>query len=250
MTELPHVLAVPTALATSRPRDVALTGGGRTLVVLAVLLFMAAIGAGVGMYSVARRQADDRRVIVEEGVTTIGVVTRLRSDGDDRRQVGYKFAVNGRVVRGERQVSGERRQTLVPGSPIDVRYLPSDPTVNDLGGRPRSGMPIALPFVVAPAIAALAVFCLVRVYRQRRLLSEGRVAPATVTGHAKHESSHGATHLAIKYEFSLLSGAMASGKSGASSKPPALGSVITIVYDPDQPRRNAVFPFSLVKPAR
>ena len=43
---------------------------------------------------------------------------------------------------------------------------------------------------------------------------------------------------------------MASGKSCASSKPPALGSVVTVVYDPDQPRRNAVYPFSLVKPAR
>jgi hypothetical protein len=250
MTELPHALTVPPALETSRPRDVALTTGGRTLVVLAVLLFMAASGVGVGMYNVARRQADDRRAIVEEGVTTTGVVTRLRSDGDDRRRVGYEFAVNGRVVRGERQVSAERRKTLQVGSPIDVQYLPSDPTVNNLGGRPRSGIPIALPFVLAPAIAALGVVCLVQVHRQRRLLSEGRVASAMVTGHAKHNSSHGGTHRAITFTFPLLSGATASGKSGASSKPPALGSVITVVYDPDQPGRNAVYPFSLVKPAR
>ena len=41
-------------LTHSRPRDVALTGGGRALVVFAVVLFMAAIGAGVGMYNAAR----------------------------------------------------------------------------------------------------------------------------------------------------------------------------------------------------
>lgn len=237
-------------LSHSRPRDVALTGGGRALVVFAVVLFMAAIGAGVGMYKAAVRHAGEQRAIVEEGVTTTGVVTRLRSDGDDRRRVGYEFGVNGRVVRGDREVSAERRQTLKVGSSVDVRYLPSDPTVNDLGGRPRSGIPIALPFVLAPAVAAFGVLCLVRIHRQRRLLSEGRVAPATVTGHAKHHGSHGNTHLAIEYEFSLLSGATASGKSGASSKPPALGSVVTVVYDPDQPWRNAVYPFSLVKPAR
>ena len=237
-------------LTHSRPRDVALTRGGRTLVVLAVLLFTAAIGSGVGLYTAARRHAAERRAIVAEGVTTTAIVTRLQSDGDDRRRVGYEFAVNGRVVRGEQQVSRRRRETLVTGSPIDVWYLPSNPTVNDLDGRPRSGIPIALPFVLAPAIAAFGVLCLVLVHRQRRLLSEGRVASATVTGHAKQHGSHGTTHGSITFTFPLLSGAMASGKSSASSKPPALGSAITVVYDPDQPRRNAVYPFSLVKPAR
>ena len=139
MAEL-HETFSPPPLTYSRPRDVSLTGGGRALVVFAVLLFMAAIGAGVGMYNAAVRHAGERRAIAEEGVTTTGVVTRLRSDGDDRRRVGYEFGVNGRVVRGERQVSGERRRTLQVGSPIDVRYLPSDPTVNELDGRPRSGI--------------------------------------------------------------------------------------------------------------
>ena len=250
MTELSHVPAAPPALATSRPRDVALTKGGRALVVLSLVLFVVAIAAGVGMYGKARRQAEERRAIVEQGVMTTGLVTRLWSDGDDRRRVRYEFAVNGRVVRGDRDVSTERRRTLVTGSSVDVRYLPADPTVNDLGGRPRSGMPMALPFVVAPLLAALGVLCLVQVHRQRRLLSEGRVTSAMVTGHAKHHGSHGATHRSITFTFPLLSGATASGESGASSKPPAIGSAITVVYDPDQPRRYAVYPFSLVKPAR
>ena len=249
MAEL-HETFSPPPLTHSRPRDVALTSGGRTLVVVAVLLFTAAIGVGVGMYNAARRHAEERRAIVEEGLTTTGVVTRLQSDGDDRRRVGYEFSLNGRVVRGERQVSSERRQTLKVGSSIEVRYLPSDPTVNDLNGRPRSGIPIALPLVLAPSIAFLGVLCLVRVHRQRRLLSEGRVASATVTGHVNLHGSHGDTYRSIKYEFPLLSGAKASGKGCASKKPPALGSVVTVVYDPDQPRLNAVYPFSLVKPAR
>jgi hypothetical protein len=158
--------------------------------------------------------------------------------------------VNGGVVGGEREVSPERRRALQVGSPIDVRYLPSRPTVNDLGGRPRSGMPMPVPFVVASILGALGVLCLFLVHRQRRLLTEGRVASAVVTGHEKHSSSHGGTHRSITYEFPLLSGAVASGKSGASKKPPTLGSVITVVYDPDQPTRSAVYPFSLVKPAR
>jgi hypothetical protein len=42
---------------------------------------------------------------------------------------------------------------------------------------------------------------------------------------------------------------VASGKSGTSSKPPAVGTVICVVYDPDRPSRNRVYPLALVKPA-
>jgi hypothetical protein len=241
--------AVP-PLTSTRPRDVQLTGGGRTLVVFAVLLFAAAIGAGVGLYGQARRQALERRAFVDEATMTTGVVTRLWPRGEHRRRVGYEFTVNGRVIGGARDVSTERRRALQVGAPIDVWYVPSRPTVNELGDRPRSGMPMAVPFVVSFVLAALGGLCLFLIHRQRRLLAEGRVASGVVTGHEKHHSSHGGTHRSVTYQFPLLSGAVASGKAGASSKPPTLGSAITIVYDPDEPRRNAVYPFSLVKPAR
>jgi hypothetical protein len=81
------------------------------------------------------------------------------------------------------------------------------------------------------------------------LLSEGRVASATVIAHETHKSSYGGTERSIAYEFPLLSGAVASGKT-ASATPPAVGSTITVVYDPDRPARHAVYPFSFVKPRR
>jgi hypothetical protein len=54
----------------------------------------------------------------------------------------------------------------------------------------------------------------------------------------------------MTYEFPLLSGAVASGKAGTSAKPPAIGSVICVIYDPESPKRNAVYPLSLVIPAK
>jgi hypothetical protein len=248
MAETHGAFASP--LTQSRPRDVSLTAGGRTLVGLAVVLVAGAIVAGVAMYRVVERQADERRAILTEGVMTTGTVTRLWNDDDNRRKVRYQFAAQGRIVTGEQSVSSERRRTLHVQSPIDVRYVPSNPAVNDLGGPPRSGMPVAVPFMVPPVVAGLGVLCLVLIHRQRRLLVEGRVAPGIVTGHTNYRSSHGGTHRSITFTFPLLSGAIASGKSGASRKPPAIGSAITVIYDPDEPSRSAVYPFSLVRPAR
>jgi hypothetical protein len=51
------------------------------------------------------------------------------------------------------------------------------------------------------------------------------------------------------YECLVLSGATSTGKAGTSSKPPAIGTVITVVYDPDRPARSQVYPVSLVRPA-
>jgi hypothetical protein len=196
-----------------------------------------------------RRQAESRRALLD-GRQTAGEVIRLWSSGDSRRRVRYRFTVDGRAYEGQVRVSETRRRTLHVGTTVDVRYAPGDPEVNDLGGTPRPGMPPALPLIVAAAIAGGGVLCLFGLHGQRQLLTEGRVAPAIVTKHDRHHSSHGGTHRTMTYEFPLLSGAITSGKSATSSKPPAIGSVITVIYDADRPKRNRVYPFSLVKPAR
>jgi len=103
--------------------------------------------------------------------------------------------------------------------------------------------------VVATGIAAIGVLCLLGINQERRLLSEGRAAPALVTALKTQSGTHGEKHRSMTYEFPLMSGAVASGKSGTSSKPPAVGSVICIVYDPERPGRNKVYPFGLVRPA-
>jgi hypothetical protein len=54
----------------------------------------------------------------------------------------------------------------------------------------------------------------------------------------------------MTYDFALLNGAVASGRSQTSSKPPAIGSVICVVYDPDRPSRNLAYPFQLVRARR
>ena len=40
------------------------------------------------------------------------------------------------------------------------------------------------------------------------------------------------------------------GSGGETSKPPAIGSTICVVYDRDNPGRNSPYPFSLVRVMR
>jgi hypothetical protein len=130
-----------------------------------------------------------------------------------------------------------------------VRYVPGNPEVNDLGGTPRGGMPAGLPPLIALALIGAGGLCLVPIHVQRRLLTDGRAAPARVTGHRRHSRSRGATQGVLTFEFSLLSGAVAAGRS-YTAKPAAAGSVIWVVYDQESPSRNAVYPLTFVTPVR
>ena len=185
---LHHTVVVPGPLTQSGPRDVELTGAGRALVVVALLLFAAAIAGAVLLHGEAARQARDRRALVEEGIVVQGRVTRLWTNGDNRRRVGYAFDVGGRSFAGRARVSTERRRTLHVGSPLMVRYVPATPAVNDLGGPARGGLPAWTPVLAAGILAVAGALCLLPIGRQRRLLSEGRVALAMVTAHHEHRT--------------------------------------------------------------
>jgi hypothetical protein len=249
LAELQRAFVAPAPLTQSGPREVELTRTGLVLATVGVLLLATSVGAGILLQREAQRQAGNQRALVDEGVTVTGEVTRLWASGDNRRRVAYRFLVDGREYSGRARVSEARRRTLEVGSPLAVRYVPANPQVHDLGGTPRGTMPAWLPFMVAPLIAGTGMLCLVAIGRQRRLLTDGRFAPAIVTGLRKHRTQHG-THRSLTFTFPLLSGAVASGKSGTSSKPPAVGSVICVVYDPERPSRHRPYPMSLVRPAQ
>lgn len=248
LAELQQTFVAPSGLRESRPRDVQLSAAGRALAAVGGLLLAAAIGVFIVLSGMVRRQADDRRALIERGEIVSGQVTRLWTSGDDRRRVNYRFTVDGRAYDDHMKVSSERRRSLQVGSEISVRYVPGNPTMNTLDGTMPGSMPPALPAVLSAGMATFGLLCVLAIRRQHQLLAEGRIAPGVVTGHRKHHTGHGGTHRSMTYDFPLLSGAVASGKSATSSKPPAIGSVICVVYDPEFPKRNSVYPLSLVTP--
>jgi hypothetical protein len=208
------------------------------------MLWIGAPAAGIALGIVAGRQAEEHRLLAEQGADTDALVTRLWRDRGESRQpwVAYRFTSAGRAYEGRAKVSLRVWGKLQPGSRLPLRFLPSSPVLNYPLGREPKPMPPWIPYLVAVALAASGWLATLPVRSQRRLLEEGRPAPALVTRHTK--ADHGKV---AHYEFPLLSGSIAEGKSAASHKPPAIGSTIPVVYDPENPRQNAPYPFSLVR---
>jgi len=236
----------PDGLERARPREVRLTRGGKALVALAAALWVGALASGIGLYLLSSRQAAEQRQFQEQAADGIGEVTRLwRSRGEStQRWVAYRLSVNGLTYEDQAKLGRRAWGALRVGDQIPLRHLPSDPSVSQLRGREPEPMPAFVASLTAGALALTAGCVLLPLRTQRRLLALGRPAPARVTRHAKDQ--HGTS---FDFEFGVLSGAKVKGKGGPRSKPPAIGATICIVYEPDNPRRSAPYPFSLVVPA-
>jgi hypothetical protein len=216
------------------------------MLVLAGAMLLGAVAAGIGLGTTARRQAKDLRLLSEQGVNTDAQITRVwRGTGKDQQHlVSYRFTAEEREYAARKGVPPRIWQTLRAGSSLPVRYLPSNPKVNHPTGWDDTPMPNWVPYLVFGELAVIAVVLAMLLRRQMQLLTEGRPAPGIVTGHRRTKNG-----TVIRYEFQLLNGATAKGR-GQSRRPPAIGAPICVLYDPENPRRNAPYPLCLVKLTR
>jgi hypothetical protein len=241
----------PRGLARSRPRQVRLSAGGKALMALAIALVAGGLAAGVGLGWVASRDADESRLFHLESVSTHGVITRLwRARGNQRQPwMAYQFAAEGRTLQRSAKVSLRFWRELQVGTSLPIRYVPSRPEINypfDFSPKP---MPPWLPALIAVALVFGGLLTTLPVRIQRKLLSEGRPAPAIVTKHEDiHRGKAGRKHdKKYHYEFSLLTGATGKGHAGPAKNPPAIGATIIVMYHPEDPRKNVPYPLSLVR---
>ena len=210
---LARTFTQPPRLTTSRPREVRLTAAGWALLAVALILFAGAITSYVVLSRESARQAGERRLLVTEGVPARGIVARLWTNDDNRRRVEYQFEVGAGSYVGRANVSDAVRRTLRVGTSITVRYVPTNPRLNDLGGSRRSGIPAAIAPIVGVLMTLAGGLCLYGIERQRRLLMDGRLAPAVVTGQRKQKHGHGGSQTVIDFEFQVLSGAIRRGSA-------------------------------------
>ena len=213
--------------------------------VLAVTFFVGALAGGVALGVLASRQADEQRLLRQQGVDTHGLVTRLwRNDENDQPHwAAYRFTVHRQTYQGRTELPHSVWKNLQVGSDLTVHYLPSDPGLSHPLGRAPKPVPLWVPWLVAGTLAAIGGLFTLPLRRQRWLLAEGRPALAVATRHVRTDKGT-VTH----YEFVALSGSVAKGRRGPSRRPPLIGATFCVIYDPDHPRRNAPYPLPLVEP--
>jgi hypothetical protein len=244
----------PAGLHRSSPRQVNLSPRGKLLAAVIIALIAGGVGVAVGLGRIAARDARDEGRLAAEGVVTKAVVTRLWRARDKSQQswMQYQFAADGTSHEANVRVPLQMWRELRPGADVAVRYVPSNPHINHPTAFKMSGMPGWVSFMVACVTSVVALFRVLAVSRQRRMLMEGRPAPGRVIKHGKvRRGPHGQNQgQQYHYEFRLVSGGIARGRGGPDKHPPEVGSLICVLYDPDDPKRNLPYPLSLVELAK
>jgi hypothetical protein len=243
------ITPTPAGLDGGRPRAVRLAPAGRALVVVIAALFLGAPIAGIVLNRVATDEREVQRLIDASPAVSDGTVTRLWRPSKDSKQpkVAYTFVDGGGQTRqDEAKISPARWNALRVGDRLPIRFVETNPALNLPDGTHPRVIPFFFAYFVSGFLAFIGVLSLHPLRREWHLLSEGRAARAIVKEHFKQQTQHG-TQRSMRYEFALLSGASTSGKCGTGKTPPAIGSIVWVLYDPERPQRNRPYPLALVQ---
>ena len=238
----------PAELQRCTPRPVRLTTGGYAVAATIVLLIAGAVVLGVFLYTSGQRERARGVALAREGVTAEALVVRLgTTTGKDRRRfVIYQYEAAGRTYQGRTTLQRRDEKAFETGLSTTVRYLPGEPERSWLAGYGPAGPPTWVALVAPLSLLAPALGLALMVRRQRRLLEEGTPAQGRVASYKKFHTQHSSGYH-VYYEFQVLSGATQKVRQDSSKKPPAPGTAVTILYDPDVPKRAAKYPLSLVR---
>ncbi|HEY2469304.1 MAG TPA: DUF3592 domain-containing protein [Terracidiphilus sp.] len=234
------------------PRSVRLTGIGIVYCLSAVAFFLFGVGLSYRVvHDEFRRQATNAslaRRLVTEGLETQATVTHLFTGMG--YVVNYQYSVDGRSYERGAFIAEAHWQSLQAGSPLAIRYLPSDPGHAYPDGDPPSSQnhwSIVLPMsgMILLFMFGFAAIFISPVLSQRRLLTRGQAARGIVT-RCKEGGKGRRSGYFLYYDFSMPDGSQHQGKTFSGSQL-AQGSSVTLLYDPSRPRRNAIYPVETVR---
>lgn len=238
---------MPPELSMYVPRAVRLSGGGKAVVCIAVGLAIAGLVVPALLWADRERKAGLRARIEREGVRAEAEVVRTGKTREDhpRRFADYRYGGRGgRVV-----FSGKDRREFKPGDAIQIRYLPAEPDKRWVVGYEPRGAPAGALAAVGLSLWLGAALIAVGLRKQWRMLAEGRATIGRIVGIKKSKDSQGRNSYRVEYEIQLLSGAVRRIWS-AGDKRSAEGARVAVLYDPENPKRLARYPLSLVRVAR
>jgi hypothetical protein len=247
LSQIKRTWQSPVELQSSRPRESSLTWAGRIIAGLAAALFLGGTFAGLFLYTKSARDRENRERIVHSGTDTEARILRSWTSGHDpvRYWVEYGFSAGGQAWTGRFMTKRGSWLDLQKTGTLKIRYLPADPQRHLILGYETKLLPSWVSILVAAALF-FAAWLLTRILAlQRHLLAEGRPAPAIVTRIALSRQKHG--QKVAHYIFMNLEGKLTEGKTGPQKKPPAVGSLLNVIYEPDREDHNRIYPLPFVK---
>ena len=232
----------PRELVRALPRETHLTRSGAFLAILAAVILLAC----VILYFVVRHQemqtAAQTAALRTEGRETTAEITHLWLAGKSSiPNVMYAFTANGVRLKGESKVPKRIWDRLRKAGFLPVRFLPSNPSINHPAAWEESASPFWLPLLVPAVISPGAIVILTMLWRHGRVAANGLPTAGVVTKCFAVKNGWSA-----RYRFRTKDGAVFGGSSQVGRRLEA-GTTLCILYLPEKPRRNAVYPMGLYR---
>jgi hypothetical protein len=244
---------IPSELTGPLPRKLRATGSGIYFALVSLTFLAIAVAGALWGAMNATQKTQYRAALRRDSSVTSGEITRMRK-GKNFDVVYYTFTVNEASFIGNAEVPWQLRGSLRGSNQLPIRYLPANPDVNHpaawewslLYWLPLSTDVIHLPdfspelqWFFAPLLfGPVGIVFLMALRSERRLLTEGASAVGLVT-----KCSRGARgSYSLEYEFRTNDGSVTKGRSAGDRK--EIGASLCILYLPQDPQRNRLYPSS------
>jgi hypothetical protein len=237
----PESWTPPRELSRALPREIHMSARAIFMAVVAALL----LAAAVPMFLLVQNEGAQRAARIEslraQGREAQGEITRLWREGNSSTpMVAYAFSADGRRFQGKSSVPARLWDGLQKGGFLPVRFLPSDPKINHPLAWEESPQPPWVPFLFPAWLVGWGIVLAAKLRLQAAVVAEGLPTAGIVTG--CHRTKGGWT---VRYRFRTKDGAMAKGST--QTRKMETGATVCVLYLPQNPRRNLMYPACLYR---
>ena len=241
----PENWSPPPELARALPREVRRSGRGTFLVVMALVFLIAAIPLVLVVRNAAAQESARAESLRKEGREATGEIVRLWNTGKSSTpMVTYAFTAGGRRFRGESSVPGRFWDGLQRAGFLPIQFLPADPNINHPLAWQEDLPPAWLPFALPAILMGCALALLASHRREAALAAVGLATAGVVTRCHRVKGGWSA-----RYWFRTREGAIMKGSS-LTKRAQEIGATVCILYLPENPRRNQIYPLRFYKVER
>jgi len=235
----------PRELSRALPRETQISGRGMFNIILGAVFLLAAIALGFFLQNDSKEQTAKTEALHSQGRAVNAEITKLSHQGKDSTPtVSYSFTADGVRMSGQAAVPKDLWNGLQKAGFLLVRYLPSNPRVNHPAAWDQAGVPAWFPFLIPSLWGVGSLLLLNMLRRQAQVAAEGVPAPGVVTKCFRIKGGW-----AVRYQFRMKDGTVVKGRDRAYSRLDP-GATVCVLYLPEKPRRNYVYPLCLYRVAQ